>query len=162
MGLIIVVQKSLNKAGIETMNKMRVINRQTGDIFNVKVNPYLPSKAYQAIEKNNPLGYILKGNMLKLTIPFFWAVQSIWLLSFKSIETFIAAIILLLISFLGIVIKSNTYNIIFLGICFLYSVALGLIMFLLFLFFELPMIYILVPIMNFIVLVYMLRKYGRR
>ena len=33
---------------------------------------------------------ILKGNMLKLTIPFFWAVQSIWLLSFKSIETFIA------------------------------------------------------------------------
>ena len=69
---------------------------------------------------------ILKGNMLKLTIPFFWAVQSIWLLSFKSIETFIAAIILLLISFLGIVIKSNTYNIIFLGICFLYSVALGL------------------------------------
>lgn len=56
---------------------------------------------------------ILKGNMLKLTIPFFWAVQSIWLLSFKSIETFIAAIILLLISFLGIVIKSNTYNIIF-------------------------------------------------
>ena len=45
MGLIIVVQKSLNKAGIETMNKMRVINRQTGDIFNVKVNPYLPSKA---------------------------------------------------------------------------------------------------------------------
>ena len=47
---------------------------------------------------------ILKGNMLKLTIPFFWAVQSIWLLSFKSIETFIAAIILLLISFLGIVI----------------------------------------------------------
>ena len=103
---------------------------------------------------------ILKGNILKLTIPFFWAVQSIWLLSFKSIETFIAAIILLLISFLGIVIKSNTYNIIFLG--FLYSVALGLIMFLLFLFFELPMIYILIPIMNFIVLVYMLRKYGRR
>lgn len=85
---------------------------------------------------------ILKGNMLKLTIPFLGAVQSIWLLSFKSIETFIAAIILLLISFLGIVIKSNTYNIIFLGICFLYSVALGLIMFLLFLFFELPMIYI--------------------
>ncbi len=39
---------------------------------------------------------ILKGNILKLTIPFFWAVQSIWLLSFKSIETFIAAIILLL------------------------------------------------------------------
>lgn len=49
---------------------------------------------------------ILKGNMLKLTIPFLGAVQSIWLLSFKSIETFIAAIILLLISFLGIVIKS--------------------------------------------------------
>ena len=43
------------------MNKMRVINRQTGDIFNVKVNPYLPSKAYQAIEKNNPLGYIFFG-----------------------------------------------------------------------------------------------------
>ena len=58
----IVVQKSLNKAGIETMNKMRVINRQTGDIFNVKVNPYLPSKAYQAIEKNNPLGYIIRRN----------------------------------------------------------------------------------------------------
>ena len=57
MGLIIVVQKSLNKAGIETMNKMRVIN-----IFNVKVNPYLPSKAYQAIEKNNPLGYIIRRN----------------------------------------------------------------------------------------------------
>ena len=67
---------------------------------------------------------ILKGNMLKLTIPFFWAVQSIWLLSFKSIETFIAAIILLLISFLGIVIKSNTYNIIFLGICFLSSLII--------------------------------------
>lgn len=28
---------------------------------------------------------ILKGNMLKLTIPFLGAVQSIWLLSFKSI-----------------------------------------------------------------------------
>ena len=27
---------------------------------------------------------------------------------------------------------------------------------------QCPMIYILVPIMNFIVLVYMLRKYGRR
>lgn len=65
MGLIIVVQKSLNKAGIETMNKMRVINRQTGDIFNVKVNPYLPSKAYQAIEKNNPLGYIIRRNDTK-------------------------------------------------------------------------------------------------
>ena len=62
MGLIIVVQKSLNKAGIETMTKMRVINRLTGDIFNVKVNPYLPSKAYQAIEKNNPLGYIIRRN----------------------------------------------------------------------------------------------------
>ena len=60
--IIIPVQKSLNKAGIETMNKMRVINRQTGDIFNVKVNPYLPSKAYQAIEKNNPLGYIIRRN----------------------------------------------------------------------------------------------------
>ena len=57
---------------------------------------------------------ILKGNMLKLTIPFFWAVQSIWLLSFKSIETFIAAIILLLISFLGIVL-SSTYKCNFLG-----------------------------------------------
>ena len=43
------------------MNKMRVINRQTGDIFNVKVNPYLPSKAYQAIEKHNPLGYKVFG-----------------------------------------------------------------------------------------------------
>ena len=53
----IVVQKSLNKAGIETMNKMKVTNRQTGNIFNVKVNPYLLSKAYQAIEKNNPLGH---------------------------------------------------------------------------------------------------------
>lgn len=31
------------------MNKMRVINRQTGDIFNVKVNPYLPSKAYHNV-----------------------------------------------------------------------------------------------------------------
>ncbi len=30
--------------------------------FNVKVNPYLPSKAYQAIEKNNPLGYIIRRN----------------------------------------------------------------------------------------------------
>ena len=58
----IVVQKSLNKAGIETMNKMKVTNRQTGNIFNVKVNPYLPSKAYQAIEKNNPLGYIIRRN----------------------------------------------------------------------------------------------------
>ena len=29
----IVVQKSLNKAGIETMNKMKVTNRQTGNIF---------------------------------------------------------------------------------------------------------------------------------
>ena len=44
------------------MNKMRVINRQTGNIFNVKVNPYLLSKAYQAIEKNNPLGYIIRRN----------------------------------------------------------------------------------------------------
>ena len=58
----IVVQKSLNKAGIETMNKMKVTNRQTGNIFNVKVNPYLLSKAYQAIEKNNPLGYIIRRN----------------------------------------------------------------------------------------------------
>ena len=58
----IVVQKSLNKAGIETMNKMKVTNRQTGNIFNVKVNPYLLSKAYQTIEKNNPLGYIIRRN----------------------------------------------------------------------------------------------------
>ena len=58
----IVVQKSLNKAGIETMNKMKVTNRQTGNIFNVKVNPYLLSKAYQAIEKNNPLGDIIRRN----------------------------------------------------------------------------------------------------
>ena len=58
----IVVQKSLNKAGIETMNKMKVTNRQTGNILNVKVNPYLLSKAYQAIEKNNPLGYIIRRN----------------------------------------------------------------------------------------------------
>ena len=44
------------------MNKMKVTNRQTGNIFNVKVNPYLPSKVYQAIEKNNPLGYIIRRN----------------------------------------------------------------------------------------------------
>ena len=59
---LISIQKSLNKAGIETMNKMKVTNRQTGNIFNVKVNPYLLSKAYQAIEKNNPLGYIIRRN----------------------------------------------------------------------------------------------------
>lgn len=29
---------------------------------------------------------ILKGNMLKLTIPFLGAVQSIWLLSFEDVN----------------------------------------------------------------------------
>ncbi len=56
----IAVQKSLNKAGIETMNKIKVTNRQTGDVYSVKVNPFLPSKAYQAIKKKNPQGYIIK------------------------------------------------------------------------------------------------------
>ena len=104
---------------------------------------------------------ILRENILKLALPIFWAAQGIWLLSFKSIETAIIAIILLLISFFGIIIKSNAYNIIFLVLCVLYSIALGIMMFLLLMFFELPIIYMLLPIINFIVLAYMLRLYGR-
>ncbi len=42
------------------MNKIKVTNRQTGDVYSVKVNPFLPSKAYQAIKKKNPQGYIIK------------------------------------------------------------------------------------------------------
>ena len=104
---------------------------------------------------------MLKKNILKEALPIFWVVQSIWLFSFKSIETVIIAIILLLISVLGIIINSNTYNIIFLGICVLYSIALGVVVSLLNILFKLPIIYMLLPITNFVVLVYMLRIYGK-
>ena len=104
---------------------------------------------------------MLKKDILKEALPIFWAAQSIWLLSFKSIETIIIAIILLLASVLGVIINSNAYNIIFLGLCTLYSIALGVVMSLLSILFELPIIYMLLPITNFAVLVYMLRIYGR-
>ena len=58
----VAVQKSLNKAGIETKNNMEVTNRQMGEVYNVKINPYLPSKAYQAIKKNNSQGYTIRRN----------------------------------------------------------------------------------------------------
>lgn len=57
------VQKALNAAGIDTKGPlMKIINRQMGDIYSVRVNPYFPSKAYQAIKKNNPQGYIIRRN----------------------------------------------------------------------------------------------------
>ena len=59
----IAVQKSLNAAGIETRNpSIEVTNRQMGDVYSVRINPYLPSRAYQAIKQNNPQGYVIKRN----------------------------------------------------------------------------------------------------
>ncbi len=104
---------------------------------------------------------IQRKNILNFSLPIFWAAQGIWLLSFKSIETIIVAVILLLISIIAVVIKNNTYNIIFLGLCTLYSIVSGIMISLLLMFFELPIIYILLPIINFIALAYMLRLYGR-
>ena len=57
----IAVQKSLNAVGIETRNpSIEIKNRQMGDVYSVRINPYLPSNAYQAIKKNNPQGYVIK------------------------------------------------------------------------------------------------------
>lgn len=59
----IAVQKSLYAAGIETRSPlMKITNRQMGDTYNVRLNPYFPSKAYQAIKRNNPQGYVIKRN----------------------------------------------------------------------------------------------------
>ena len=53
------VQKSLNKAGIETAETKTVT---VGEYVTVKKkeNPYLPSDAFQAIKKNNPNGTYVK------------------------------------------------------------------------------------------------------
>jgi len=57
----IAVQKALNAANIETRNPaIKIVNRQFGEINNIKINPYLPSAAYNAIIRNNPTGYVIK------------------------------------------------------------------------------------------------------
>ena len=58
----IAVQKSLNAAGIDTHFDNFVPTLGTGNIINFKNNPYFPSKAYQAIKKRNPQGFIIKSN----------------------------------------------------------------------------------------------------
>ena len=49
------VQRSLNKAGIET--GVTNVSYRWGERFESKVNPYLPSQAYKAIIYNNPNGF---------------------------------------------------------------------------------------------------------
>ena len=57
----IAVQKALNAANIETRNPaIKIVNRQFGEINNIKINPYLPSAAYNAIIRSNPTGYVIK------------------------------------------------------------------------------------------------------
>ena len=56
----IAVQKALHAAGIETRYTRNVVNRQFGEVYTVKINPYFPSAAYRVIMKNNPSGYTIK------------------------------------------------------------------------------------------------------
>jgi len=49
------VQRSLNKAGVET--RVTNVSYRWGERFEGKVNPYLPSVAYKAIINNNPNGF---------------------------------------------------------------------------------------------------------
>ena len=56
-----VVQRSLNKVGIETRVNRTITNRSTGgDSYQIKFNPYLPSQAFKSIMYNNPQGQYIK------------------------------------------------------------------------------------------------------
>ena len=57
------VQKSLGAVGIDTKQEQRIpANRSLGESgYTVKINPFIPSVAFQTIMKNNPQGsYIIK------------------------------------------------------------------------------------------------------
>ena len=56
-----VVQRSLNKAGVETRANRTITNRSTGgDSYQIKFNLYLPSQAFKSIMYNNPQGQYIK------------------------------------------------------------------------------------------------------
>lgn len=105
---------------------------------------------------------ITKKNIVDLILPLYWGGQGACLLSYKSIGIIIIATVLLLISLFKMIIKSGNYNIIFLVVCSLYSVCLGITMLLLLFFFKTSILWLLFTIVNFGVIAYMLRLYGRR
>lgn len=103
-----------------------------------------------------------KRNIFDLILPFYWGIQGTCLLVYQSTGIITISVILLLISLLKMFIKSNNYNIIFLVVCSLYSICVCIAMFLLYAFFRVPTLWLLFTIVNFIVVGYMLRLYGRR
>lgn len=103
-----------------------------------------------------------KRDMLNVILPLYWIVQGVFLLSIKSIGVTIVAVILLIISLLKIILKNRNCDILFLVVCFFYSVCLCVTMFLLYTFFEISILLPIFTIVNFLIIVYMLRLYGRR
>lgn len=56
-----VVQRSLNKTGVETRVNRTITNCSTGgDFYQIEFNPYLPSQAFKSIMYNNPHGQYIK------------------------------------------------------------------------------------------------------
>lgn len=103
-----------------------------------------------------------KENIRSIAISIYWAVQAFCLFFIKSTGFMITAIILLTICLLKLIIKNRNYDIVFLIIYSLYSIFLSIFIFALYIFFKASILFPLIAITNFIVIIYMLKLYGRR
>ena len=104
----------------------------------------------------------MKKNILNTILPVYWGIQGVLLLLTKSMSIIIAAAILLTISLLKIIIRNPNYDILFLIVCFLYSVCLCITTFLLYSLFKVSILLPVFTVVNFLIITYMLRLYGQR
>ncbi len=93
-------------------------------------------------------------------MPLYWGLQGVFLLSIQSIGAIIAAVILLTISLLKVILRNPNCDILFLVVCFFYSVCLCVTIFLLYSLFEISILLPIFTVVNFLVIVCMLRLYG--
>lgn len=97
------------------------------------------------------------NRMSDFVLPVFWGGQGLILCLTNSNIFFVVGAILVLLSIFKYLIKSQCYNIVYLVCVAFYFIISGIYLFLLFLMFSSCLCGI---ILNLIVVVYMLRKYG--
>lgn len=101
---------------------------------------------------------MIKRNILNFILPLYWGLQGVFLLSIQSIGAIIAAVILLTISLLKVILRNPNCDILFLVVCFFYSVCLCVTIFLLYSLFEISILLPIFTVVNFLVIVCMYVK----
>ncbi len=99
------------------------------------------------------------NRMSDFVLPVFWGGQGLILCLTNSNIFFVVGAILVLLSIFKYLIKSQCYNIVYLVCVAFYFIISGIYLFLLFLMFS-SCLCLCGIILNLIVVVYMLRKYG--